>query len=311
MQRAIRVSNWLVIILAATVLAVAAEAAPKLRVVATTPDLRSLAEAVGGELIEAVNLIPAGIDHEAFEPHPADLLKLRGAAAMVRVGLGYDHWLDKLLHENGDPALMRGGAGYIDASLGIPLLELRGRSAAPQDGHAHGVGNPHYWLDPTNAETITAAIAEGLIGVAPGLGEQFIDHRRQFLAALSERMAAWESTLAPHAGAAIVVYHNSWPYLARRFRLNVVGIIEQKEGVAPSPAHLARLVRIIGEARVRVIVREPFEPDDAPRLLARRTGAQVRVLAPSVGSLAEAADYLSLFDYNVRQLARGLAAAGE
>ena len=68
----------------------------------------------------------------------------------MRVGLGYDHWLDKLLQMHGDAAVNRAGAGYVDASLGIPLLEVKGRSldATGRDGHAHGLANPHYWLDP-------------------------------------------------------------------------------------------------------------------------------------------------------------------
>jgi len=288
-------------------LAHVASAEAKLRIVTTTTDLRSLAMAVGGEHVEVVNLVPAGVDHEAFEPRPGDLLKLRGAALVVRVGLGYDHWLDKLLTENGDPGLMRGGSGYVDASFAIPLLEVRGRAVEPQAaGHAHGVGNPHYWLDPANAETITAVIAERLVAVAPELRVPVTDNRNRFLATLNARLQAWTAALERYAGASVVVYHNSWPYLARRFRLNVVGIIEPKEGVSPSPAHLARLARIMREARVQLIIREPYEPEDAPKLLARQTGAQVLVLAPSVGSVAAAGDYLALFDHNVDELTRGL-----
>ena len=118
--------------------------------VATTGDLASLAQAVTGDLAQVETFIPPATDPEAFEPRPSDLARLRGASVVVRVGLGYDHWLDKLLSTHGDAALNRGGAGYVDASLGIPLLEVKGSSVDParQDGHAHGLANPHYWLDP-------------------------------------------------------------------------------------------------------------------------------------------------------------------
>src|SRR4051794_20261070 len=143
--------------------------AQDLRVVATTSDLASLARSVAGEFAHIDQIIPPGTDPEAFEPRPSDLAKLRGASLIVRVGLGYDHWLDKMLATHADPRVQRGGAGYVDSSVGIPLLEIKGRSleAANADGHAHGLANPHYWLDPANAETITGGIGEAMIAVAP------------------------------------------------------------------------------------------------------------------------------------------------
>src|SRR4029077_4193456 len=98
---------------------------------------------------------------------------------------------------------------------------------------------------------------------------------------------------------------------ARRFRLNIVDVIETKDGLAASPARLARRGDINREQNVRVILHEPFEPEDASQLLARRTGAAVVKLAPSVGSVPAATDYLALFDYNVSTLAQALAVASK
>jgi ABC-type Zn uptake system ZnuABC Zn-binding protein ZnuA len=285
-------------------------AASTLRVVATTSDLGSLARAVAGDLAQVETIVPPAADAEAFEPRPSDLAKLKGAAVVIRVGLGYDHWLDKLLAMHADAAVNRGGAGYVDASVGIPLLEVKGSSLDPasRDGHAHGLANPHYWLDPANAEVITGGIAEAMMRAAPSAIEKIIAQRDDFLAALSARLAEWDRLLAPHRGARLLAYHNTWPYFARRFRLNIVDVIEVKEGVTPSPARLAKLAAIMREQAIRVILHEPFEPEETSQLLARRTGAHVVKLAPSVGSVAAAADYLRLFDYNVETLARALAA---
>ena len=139
------------------------------RIVATTTDLANLARSIAGELAQVDVMIPPGADPEAFEPRPSDLAKLKGASVVVRIGLGYDHWLDKLLVMHGDAAVNRRGAGYVDASIGIPLLEVKGRSLDPAgtDGHAHGLANPHYWLDPANAEVMTGAIAEAIVRIAP------------------------------------------------------------------------------------------------------------------------------------------------
>src|SRR5262245_63750327 len=139
----------------------------QIQVVTTTTDRRSLAEAVGGDRILAVSLVPPNLDAEEYQPKPQDVLRLKNARLLVRVGLDYDLWLDRLLAQAGRPEISRGGPSYVDASFAIAVLELRGMSVGPGDGHAHGSGNPHYWLDPKNAETITANILEALARIDP------------------------------------------------------------------------------------------------------------------------------------------------
>jgi ABC-type Zn uptake system ZnuABC Zn-binding protein ZnuA len=229
---------------------------------------------------------------------------------LVRVGLGYDYWLDTIVNQTGEKRLMRGGEAYLDASTGIPLLEIQGQSVVNEGGHAHGVANPHYWLDPENAVTVTAGIAEALIRIAPGQREKILANRERFLSRLEESRARWSRTLAPFAGTRFIAYHNSWPYFARRFRLDIIAFIEPKPGVAPSPAHLAQLISAGRTAQVRAILHEPYEPEDASRFVGQKLGVPVVRLAISVGSLAGTEDYLALFDYNVATLARALGARG-
>src|SRR5262249_57176451 len=130
--------------------------------------------------------------------------------------------------------------------------------------------------------------------VPPAMTEKVIAARDGFLARLRARLADWERLLAPHRGARLIAYHNTWPYFARRFRLNIVDVIETKDGVAPSPARLARLAATMREQKVRVILHEPFEPEEASQLLARRTGATGGKIAPSVGNRPAAAAYRAL-----------------
>jgi ABC-type Zn uptake system ZnuABC Zn-binding protein ZnuA len=296
------------------VMAVAAQwatSAPALaatHVVATTTDLAALVAVVGGDLVTVESIVPAGVDPEAFEPRPGDLGRLRRADLLVRVGLGYDYWLDALVKQAGEKRLLRGGDAYLDASAGVPLLEIRGQSVVNEGGHAHGVANPHYWLDPENAITITAGIAEALVRIAPAQRERIVANREAFLAQLEARRARWSRTLAPFAGTKLIAYHNSWPYFARRFRLDVLAFIEPKAGVAPSPAHLAQLIAEGRNAQVRAIVHEPYEPEDASRFVAGKLSVPMVRLAISVGSLDGTSDYLALFDHNVATLAKALGA---
>ena len=275
-------------------------------VVATTPDLKSLAEAVAVGVVRVESLVPPGADAEAFAPRPSHLALVRGASLVLRVGLGYDEWLDRLLAQAGQERLRRGGEGHLDLSPTVALLEVQGRSVEARSGHAHGAANPHYWLDPANAEPMSAAIAEALVRLVPERRREIEAAQARFVADLRVRLDAWTARLAPHRGKALVAYHNSWPYFARRFRLNIVEVIEPKEGVPASPARLAALAASVRESRARAILHEATAPDAASRALAARTGIQVVPLAPSVGAAPGTGSYLALFDRNVALLAAAL-----
>jgi ABC-type Zn uptake system ZnuABC Zn-binding protein ZnuA len=289
--------------------AAALSAAAQLSVVVTTPDLKSITEAVSGGAARVQSLIPPGADPEAFEPRPAHLVALREAGLVIRVGAGYEHWLDRLISQAGKPHLRPGAEGYLDASAGIALLEQRGRSVTITPGHAHGAANPHYWLDPVNGLAVAQRVAGALARLAPAQRAGIEAAHARFAAELERRTAEWQKTLEPYKGAPVVTYHNTWPYFARRFRLNIVEVIEQKEGVQPGVGRLAALAKTMRENKVRAVLHEPFQPIDASRALGERTGARVVVLAPSVGSLPEASNYLSLFELNVGLLAKALSPA--
>jgi ABC-type Zn uptake system ZnuABC Zn-binding protein ZnuA len=270
--------------------------------VTTTTDLKSLTEAVGGERVAVTSLAPAAMDAEDYQPKPHDVLHLKNTHLFVRVGLDYDLWADRLLVQSGRPEIGRGGPFYVDASRGIAVLELRGVSVGPGDGHAHGSGNPHYWLDPENAEIITATILEALARIDPEHAGGYEANRAAFLARLHTRLAEWETALSALKGMPIVAYHNSWPYFARRFRLDLLDVIETKPGVPPSPSHLAGLIEAMRSRGAHIVVREPHEPERDAAFVANKAGAAVVTLAASVGALPQAGDYLALFDADVAAL---------
>jgi ABC-type Zn uptake system ZnuABC Zn-binding protein ZnuA len=279
----------------------------RLRIVTTTTDLRSLAETVGGERVDVTNLVPPNVDAEEYQPKPQDVVRLKDARLVVRVGLDFDLWFDRLLSQaartqpNVD-ALRRGGPGHVDASGAIAVLDQRGASVGPSDGHAHASGNPHYWLDPKNSEIVTGNILEILARIDPANGPYYEANRLGFLERLEAKLRDWDTQLAPVRGKPMIAYHNTWAYLARRFRLDFVGFIEPKPGVPPSPAHVAAIIKTMRDRGVRLVVRQPHEPERNTTFVAEKAGAAVVLLAGSVGALPAAPDYLSLFDANVAAL---------
>lgn len=260
-----------------------------LTVVATTPELQSLGFAVGGDLVAITHVIPAGQDPESFQPRPQDLARIREARAVIRVGVDYDLWLNKLLREAPH-------VHVIDASTDVALLDVRAGGIGPGDGHAHGRGNPHYWLDPVNAEMITATILESFAQLDPPNAKAYEANRLLFLSRLDAKLAQWSRSLKDSPP--LIAYHDTWPYFARRFRLRFVGIIETRPGVAPSPAHLASLVDKARSEKAGFVVREAHEPLRDAEYIAAKSGAKVVTLR-STGD-----DYFTLIDGNVRALAR-------
>jgi ABC-type Zn uptake system ZnuABC Zn-binding protein ZnuA len=276
-------------------------AAAPIEVVTTTEELRSLVEAIGGDATRVTSIVSGSRDAEEYVAKPQDVMLLRRAQLVVRVGLDYDLWLDPLLAKSGNPLIRKGARGYVDASQGIMLLDVRPGGLA-DTGHSHGAGNPHYWLDPKNAELISAGILFALAEAIPADSKKFELRRNAFLERLTQLQSSWEKRVQALAGRPLIAYHNSWPYLARRFRLDFVGTIEPRPGIPPPPAHLAKLLQMARERGVAAIVVEAREPHKDAEFLARKAGIPLITLAASVGAKPQIRSYEDLFEFNVTAL---------
>jgi len=279
-----------------------------LDVVATSTDLKALVEAVGGQRVAVDSLAPALHEPHAVDVKPGQLSRLRSAALLVRVGLDHEPWLQRVRAAVNDPRFAPGGPGDLDVSRGIDLLQAETpRIKSERGAHLHGFGNPHYWLDPANARPMTRAILEALGRLSPDGREAFTRNRARFLERLDASMARWTDTMSPHRGARVVVYHDSWPYFARRFGLVIVATVEPVPGVPPSPASLAALTTSMKDAGVKLLIVEPSTSHSIASRVAAPSGVRVVTLIPSVGGDPAARDYLELFELNVRRLADALA----
>src|SRR5213593_60038 len=200
------------ILMTLALLAPGTEAAKKLRVVATIPDLKSLTEAVGGDLVE-VDALTRGTQnfHEA-EVRPSMMLKLRRADALIENGVELDAWADVAVLGANNPNIVRGAAGRIEISRGISLLEVPSTRVDRSMGDVHPLGNPHFSLDPGLAPIITQNIVDGLARLAPDDRAAFERNRREFLSRLDGEMSRWTKMMAPVKGSRVVVFHPDFIY---------------------------------------------------------------------------------------------------
>jgi ABC-type Zn uptake system ZnuABC Zn-binding protein ZnuA len=276
--------------------------ATKLEIVTTTSDLKNLVEIIGKDRVIVTSLVPPNLDAEEYQPRTQDLVKLRNAKLVFRVGADYDLWFDSLVKRSENPLIQKGLISNVDCSTNIALLDVRGIQVSGAGGHSHGSGNPHYWLDPLNAEVITKTILLALISIDPA-GEQIYENSRNlFIEELKGKLTSWEQKIKPLQGQPIFAYHNNWAYFARRFRLNIAGYIEPKPGIPPSAANINRLIAFGKSKQVKILIRKGSEPAKSVDFLAEKIGARVAILEGSVGSNDKVNNYFQLFDYNITEL---------
>ena len=276
-------------------LALAALAAPAVaqpvRVVTSIPDFAAVAKAIGGDLVEAESIVKGNRDVHAVEILPSFFVKTRRADVYVKVGLDLDLWAQQLVDGSRNATLI-----VVDASTGIEPLQVPSARVDAAQGDVHRFGNPHYWLDPANQRPIADAIVAGLAQAAPAHATTFRTNAGAYLVRVERALAGWQQRLAPLAGTEVISYHDTWPYFARRFNLRVVGFLEPKPGVPPTPAHIAAIEARLKGGSVRAILIESYFDDRVPNLVSRDTGVPVVRVPVLVGAAPGVDDPIALFD---------------
>jgi ABC-type Zn uptake system ZnuABC Zn-binding protein ZnuA len=286
-----------------------AEAAVK--VVTSTEDLAALTREVGGDHVK-VDAIARGYQDPHFvEAKPSFILKLHSADLLVLVGRDLElGWLPPLIQQSRNSKVQVGANGYLDASLTARILEIPTGQVTRAMGDVHPLGNPHYWLDPENGRRIARAIAQKLAQLDPAHRDDFAARYADFDKRLTAAERRWDGLMTPYRGLKVVTYHKSWPNFAERFGLNVVGYVEPRPGIPPSPGHTLELIRQMKRENVKLVLVEPYFDLRTPNSIGRQTGAKVLVMLPSVGGVKEVKDYFQLFDYNLDLLLSAIKETG-
>ena len=285
---------------------VAGGAGTKLRVVTTITDLTELARAVGGDLIEVDTLTRGKQNAHEAEIRPTMMLKLRRADVLIENGLELDAWADVAVTGANNANIVRGSAGRIDISRGLPILEVPTVRVDRSMGDVHPLGNPHYSLDPGFAPSITQNILDGFSRLAADSRPTFERNRQAFLGQLDEAMTRWTKTLEPFRGAKVIVYHPQWIYFLNRFGLVQAATLEDRPGIPASPGHLVRVIQQMKTERIKVIIVEPWNDLKLAERVAQEAGAKAIVLASMVGGVKGADSYIAAIDYNVNELSKAL-----
>ncbi len=283
-------------------------AAAQLRVVATTPDLASLAREIGGSAVTVTALAKPTEDPHFVDAKPSHIVTLNRADALIEGGAELElGWLPPLLENSRNAKISAGAPGRIVASQGIRLLE-RPTTFDRSKGDVHSMGNPHFLIDPVNAKIIARQIADHFAQIDPRSAAAYRSNLARFNATVDTKLAGWQQQLAPYRRAKIVTYHKDFVYLAPRFGLTVLETLEPKPGIAPSPAHLAMVIGKMKANSARVILVQPFQNHRTAETVARQTGAVVLDVSQQPGARPNTASYFAMMDNLVNTLAAALRA---
>jgi ABC-type Zn uptake system ZnuABC Zn-binding protein ZnuA len=285
------------------------EAARKLKVVTTTQDLASIAQTIGGDRVTVESLSKGYQDPHFVDAKPSYLVKLRQADVFIEVGRDLEiGWAPGLLNNARNSKILPGGAGFVDASNGVKILELGGR-VGREMGDVHPLGNPHYWLDPENGLAVAANVRDALVRNDPAGRAAYESAFASFQRQLQSRIAGWKKRAADLklGGMKVVTYHRSWPYFAQAFGVQVVDYVEPRPGVPPTPKHVQELTELMKTQGVRLLIVEPYFDPKLPAQIAKNAGSAIVILPPSVGAVPAAKDYFSLFDAQLDLVQKALA----
>jgi zinc/manganese transport system substrate-binding protein len=291
-----------------TALALATGAAPAsaaLRVVASLPDVADITRQIGGERVEVVTIAQGTQDPHKVPVKPSFVTKLNRADALVVQGLGLEHaFIPPLLEAARNAEILPGARAYIDASLYVQPLEIPTSQNRTQ-GELHPLGNPHFNLDPEQGRRMARAIAEGLERVDPEGASTYREGLARFEARLDEKIPELARIAAPLRGVKAVSYHRDLVYLAARYGIDLVGTIEDKPGIPPTPGHVEELLRTMQQEKVQLVIHEvAYDPGLAERLAAQ-TGARLVTISTLAGGLGPPG-YIESLQANLEALVKAL-----
>ena len=301
-MRMIRSVSWLGLLLAAL-----ASAHAKLNVVATLPDYGAIAEEIGGDMVKVTSLAKGTEDPHFIDARPSFLRILNQADVLLEGGAEMEiGWLPALVNNARNPKILGDAPRHVLMAQGIPLLDV---PLAPVDrsmGDVHPAGNPHFAHDPANGRIMAAHLVEVFSKLDAANALLYQANLKKFNERLDQKLAEWARLMEPFRGTKVVTYHKSYEYFAARFGLEIVGQIEPKPGIEPSPTHINALIPRMKEAGAKLVMIEPNRPRKTPQYVADAIGAKLVIVPGMVGGHEKIKDYFSLFDYDVAQITAAL-----
>ncbi len=284
-------------------------AGAKLFVVTSTQDCADFVQQVGGERVDVYPISTGKYDLHFFEPVPSQVMKLGRADLLVIGGLEIDVWIQGLIDASRNPRIQFGAPGYVDPAVGVRALDVPRGHIDGSMGDVHPYGNPHFWFTPENVEIAVRNITDGLTRVDPEGGSYYEENRDRYLGEVKKTFENLKERLRPFRGTAVLQYHVSWDYFCQTFGLEIIGSLEPKPGIPPTPSHLQEIVRQARAAKAKLLLVEPYYPKRPVSFVERETNVKALRLPLYLGGKDGISTYLENLRYMVDAIVHALATA--
>ena len=279
------------------------------RVVASTAVIGEFVSIVAGDDADVRTLIPPGVDLHSFEPAPATAAAVAEADLIFVNGYNLEEGLLDIILENasGDAAVVPVAAGLesLSGERGEPARDGAERASADV---IRAQGDPHFWLDVSNAVHYVEQIRDHLVALDPGRAAGY----RARAAAYVEQLEALDQELRdeiaaiPEGVRELVVFHDAYQYFAAAYGLELIASVlplgAQQE---PGAAAVGKLIELIEEREITAIYREPQFGASVLESIADETGVAVLVIRSTYSDGIDS--YVELMRANLAVLLEGSA----
>jgi zinc transport system substrate-binding protein len=288
------------------------EAAPpqaeRLKVTTTIFPVYLFTSAVAGDAAEVQLLVPPGSEVHDYQSKPADVQQLAQAQVLVKNGLGLETFLDSTLQSAQNTDLVQ-----VDASQGVETLAPEETTVITQEdhdhgeeggeGHDHGEANPHVWLDPVRAQRQVENIRDGLIQADPQNRSAYERNAATYIQRLQQLDQQFSQRLqrCRQQPCTFIAFHDAFPYLANRYGLRQVAIVEIPEDTL-SPGDLQRTMTIAQQNNVKALLSEPGVSNPALTNLAQDLNLTLRTLDPLESGPTDPQYYFTAMEKNLETL---------
>ncbi|MCY9656978.1 metal ABC transporter substrate-binding protein [Paenibacillus chondroitinus] len=269
----------------------------KVNVVTSFYPLYEFTKAIGGEYVNAINLVPAGVEPHDWSPKSRDIKNMTQAQIFVYQGAGFEGWVKDFLGSLSPDSTLK----VVEASNGANLI----RTSENKEEF-----DPHAWLSPLNAVKMANNIKTALISADPAHKDAFEQNYASYAAKLTDLDARYKKELGQTSKKEIAVSHQAFAYLCRDYGLTQLSIMGLSPDAEPTAQDLKNMNEYIKVHNLKYIFFEELVSDKLAKTLAKDAKVETMVLNPLEGLTKEQADagedYISIMDKNLKNLVTAL-----
>ncbi len=278
------ISTVLMLLLAASLIAVAAgcerEASTtgKIGVAVTLLPQAGFVEAIGGDKVDVVVMVPPGASPHTYEVTPDQMTRLSKAKMYAKVGSPVEFelaWMDKLIAANKDMLI-------VDCSQGIQLMEMaeeeHEHESKGEQQHEHKGLDPHIWLSVKNAKVMVQNICDGLVKLDQANKSYYEKNCADYLENLTKLDSELDKDLSDVKNRSFIVFHPAFGYFARDYNLKQIAV--EQGGKEPDAEYIVRLIEEAKEHGIRVVFVSPQYNTKSAEVIAKEIGGKVVIIDP-------------------------------